>query len=66
MNRLNMIVLLVGLCIAMFAGVAAAEGPFEKDLIKTSAGDLEITFIGHGTMIFTFAGKVIHVDPYGK
>lgn len=66
MNRLNMIVLLVGLCVAMFAGVAAAEGPFEKDLIKTSAGDLEIIFIGHGTLIFTFAGKVIHVDPYGK
>ena len=45
--------------------VFAAE-PFEKDVIKTSAGDLEITFIGHGTVMFKFGGKVIHVDPYTK
>jgi L-ascorbate metabolism protein UlaG (beta-lactamase superfamily) len=25
---------------------------------------LKITFIGHGTLIFNFGGKVIHVDPY--
>jgi L-ascorbate metabolism protein UlaG (beta-lactamase superfamily) len=36
----------------------------ETDTIKTSAGDLKITFIGHGTLIFNFGGKVIHVDPY--
>ena len=36
---------------------------FEEDIIKTSAGELKITCIGHGTLMFTFAGKVIHVDP---
>jgi len=36
----------------------------ETDTIKTSGGDLKITFIGHGTLIFNFGGKVIHVDPY--
>jgi L-ascorbate metabolism protein UlaG (beta-lactamase superfamily) len=45
---------------------AAAQEPFEKDVIKTSAGDLEITFIGHGTLMMTFGGKIIHIDPYGK
>jgi L-ascorbate metabolism protein UlaG (beta-lactamase superfamily) len=34
------------------------------DTIKTSQGDLEITFIGHGTIMFSFDGKVIHVDPW--
>jgi L-ascorbate metabolism protein UlaG (beta-lactamase superfamily) len=37
---------------------------FETDTIKTSAGDLKITFLGHGSLYFTFGGKVIHVDPF--
>ena len=44
----------------------SAQNQFEKDIIKTSAGDLEITFIGHGTLMFTFNGIVIHVDPFNK
>ena len=43
---------------------ALAQKEFETDIIKTSTGDLKITFIGHGTLIFNFGGKVIHVDPY--
>jgi L-ascorbate metabolism protein UlaG (beta-lactamase superfamily) len=39
---------------------------FEKDVIRTSGGDLEITFIGHGTLMFSFAGKIIHIDPWSK
>lgn len=36
---------------------------FEKDVFKTSKGDLTITFIGHGTLMMEFNGKVIHIDP---
>lgn len=43
-----------------------AQEKFATDIIKTSAGDLKITFVGHGTLMFTFAGKVIHVDPYSN
>ena len=39
---------------------------FEMDVIKTSGGDLQITFIGHGTLMFSFGGKVIHIDPWSK
>ncbi|MEE8415231.1 MAG: MBL fold metallo-hydrolase, partial [Desulfobacterales bacterium] len=39
---------------------------YETDSIKTSAGNLEITFIGHGTLMFTFGGAVIHVDPWSR
>jgi len=45
---------------------AAAQDQFETDTLATSQGDLTITFIGHGTLFFTFGGKVIHVDPWGK
>ena len=52
----------IGMLVLAGSGMAAAP-KFERDAIKTSGGDLEITFIGHGTLMFTFQGKVIHVDP---
>jgi L-ascorbate metabolism protein UlaG (beta-lactamase superfamily) len=39
---------------------------FETDVIQTSAGDLEITFLGHGTLMLAFDGKIIHIDPFGR
>ncbi|AFM27121.1 MBL fold metallo-hydrolase [Desulfomonile tiedjei] len=46
--------------------LAYAASALETDVIKTSDGDLKITFIGHGTLMFEYKGKVIHIDPYGK
>ena len=43
---------------------ATAQETFETDTLMTSTGDLTITFIGHGTLYFTFGGMVIHVDPW--
>ncbi len=53
------------LIISLVAGAVAQER-FETDTVKTSAGDLKVTFIGHGTLMFTFQGKIIHVDPFGE
>jgi len=39
---------------------------FETDVIQTSSGELEITFLGHGSLMFTFEQKVIHVDPFSQ
>jgi len=39
---------------------------FETDVIKTSAGELEITFVGHGTLMFGFKEKIVHVDPISR
>jgi L-ascorbate metabolism protein UlaG (beta-lactamase superfamily) len=50
--------------IVISVAVAAAQEKFETDTIKTSAGDLKITFIGHGSLMFTFKGRIIHVDPF--
>jgi len=52
------------LLITPFSGLAQQD--FVKDTIKTSAGNLEITFIGHGTLMFAFDGKIIHMDPFGR
>jgi len=56
--------------ISLFAGLmvfgAAAQAVFAKDLIKTAVGDVEITFIGHGSLMFTYRGLVIHVDPFSR
>lgn len=50
--------------VCMVAMVAAyAQDKFQSDTVKTSAGDLKMTFIGHGTLMFECDGKVIHVDP---
>jgi L-ascorbate metabolism protein UlaG (beta-lactamase superfamily) len=48
------------------ANLAAAQNQFKTDIITTTSGDLKITFIGHGTLLFTFSEKIIHVDPYGR
>lgn len=55
--------------IMIFFGVfqiAIAQESFKKDVITTSAGALDITFIGHGSLMMTFNGKIIHIDPYSK
>jgi L-ascorbate metabolism protein UlaG (beta-lactamase superfamily) len=41
----------------------SAMGQLESDVIQTSAGELEMFFVGHGTLMFTFNGLVIHIDP---
>jgi L-ascorbate metabolism protein UlaG (beta-lactamase superfamily) len=63
MMKAAMLFLILGVC---GAGPANAAELFEKDVIKTTAGNLEITFVGHGSLMMKFGGKVIHVDPYSK
>ena len=46
--------------------VAPGVQAFERDTIETTAGPMNITFIGHGTLMFEFGGKVIHVDPWSR
>ncbi len=44
-----------------FAGYAQRK--YQEDVVKTDGGDLNIAFIGHGTLMLTYGGKVVHVDP---
>jgi L-ascorbate metabolism protein UlaG (beta-lactamase superfamily) len=47
-------------------GINAQEGGFQMDKIKTSQGNLEITFIGHATLMFSYNNRIIHVDPWTR
>jgi len=58
-------ILAAGILALGLAGLAAAKPKFEKDALPTSRGDLEITFLGHGTLMMAFGGMTVHVDPYG-
>lgn len=35
----------------------------ESDTVKTSKGDVVITFLGHATLMMTYGGKTLHIDP---
>ncbi len=45
---------------------ALSENTQPTDTIPTSKGKLVIHFLGHGTLMFEFNGKIIHIDPYSK
>jgi L-ascorbate metabolism protein UlaG (beta-lactamase superfamily) len=49
--------------LAVIPILQAVKGQFKSDVINTSEGDLEMFFIGHGTLMFTFNDLVIHIDP---
>jgi len=46
--------------------LALAQAVKPSDTIPTDKGDLVITFLGHGTLMFQWGGKVIHVDPWTR
>lgn len=59
-------ILLISLFCISLETTGFAGKNFETDVVKTTGGKLEIAFIGHGTLMFTFGGKIIHVDPFSR
>jgi L-ascorbate metabolism protein UlaG (beta-lactamase superfamily) len=62
-------VALVGLSLLVAAGARSplpGQTTIAEDTIPTAAGDLVIGLVGHGTLMFRFAGRVIHVDPVSR
>jgi L-ascorbate metabolism protein UlaG (beta-lactamase superfamily) len=45
---------------------AMAMKSYEKDTLMTSQGPAELYFLGHGTLMIIFNGRVIHVDPWSS
>ncbi len=54
---------LLGIVAMSFPSATDAQA-LQRDTLQTSDGPLEITFVGHGSLMFTFQDKIIHVDPY--
>ena len=63
MNRTMLTIIVLILCTGI--SITSRED-FESDIIKTANGDLELTFIKHGTLMFNYNGKIIHIDPVDK
>jgi L-ascorbate metabolism protein UlaG (beta-lactamase superfamily) len=39
---------------------------YRKDTVWTATGELELVFLGHGSLLFLFGGKTIYVDPFSR
>jgi L-ascorbate metabolism protein UlaG (beta-lactamase superfamily) len=61
-----LVAIAVGAAGARAAQKTETEKMFEEDTVKTEAGDLKITFLGHASLAFTYQGKVVYVDPVGN
>jgi L-ascorbate metabolism protein UlaG (beta-lactamase superfamily) len=49
------------------AGLRAANPPNKRtDVVQTSAGELRVTPLYHGSVMLEFGGNVIHVDPWSQ
>lgn len=55
-------ILITLIIMAMTAPVYSQDLP-EVDRISTSAGDVELFFVGHGSLMFRAGDIVIHIDP---
>ncbi|MFN2365535.1 MAG: MBL fold metallo-hydrolase [Desulfurivibrionaceae bacterium] len=63
MRKSVLILLLIFGCCLLPVQVRAG---FDKDVIATAGGDLEITFIGHASLMLTYKDKVIQIDPSSR
>jgi len=46
--------------------IVEAKKQFETDIFSTSAGELTITFIGHGSLMFDLMQLNISIDPFSR
>ncbi|MFC1537960.1 MBL fold metallo-hydrolase [Candidatus Latescibacterota bacterium] len=57
----------ITLLLVLFAfNSVSAQNSFKSDTFATSEGPFKITFIGHGSLMFTFNDLVMHLDPWGR
>jgi len=62
MKKISLLILACSITTIIVMG----QKSFESDTVITSLGTLEMTFIGHGTLMFTIDDYVIHIDPVSR
>ena len=60
---MRILIMMTGMIIPMLILKGGAMADYESDRFPTSAGELEITFIGHGTLMAAWNGRIVHIDP---
>ena len=58
--------LILVLILSIWAVPLYAGDEVQMDVVETEIGDLEITFIGHGSLMMAFDEKIIHIDPVSR
>ncbi len=62
-SKIKVMVYLV-LSLTIMTNKMMAQKELVTDVIKTKKGNIEITFVGHSSLIFKYGGKVIYIDPF--
>jgi L-ascorbate metabolism protein UlaG (beta-lactamase superfamily) len=52
--------------LGIFATTVLCQKKYEVDTIRTREGNIEISFLGHGSLMFRFGGKVVYADPVSQ
>ena len=52
--------------LATSATTAFCQKKYEVDTLNTAQGNIEVSFLGHGSLLFRFSGKVIYADPVSQ
>ena len=60
------IALILALLLAVAALPLLGQPRFEMDTLKSADGNIVISFIGHGSVMLEFKGKVIYADPFSR
>jgi L-ascorbate metabolism protein UlaG (beta-lactamase superfamily) len=62
-GTMRLLIAMAGMIIPLLALQGGTMADFTSDRFPTSAGELEITFIGHGTLMAAWNGRIVHIDP---
>lgn len=65
-SLLRKLSLCLALVLLLAASALAAPNSFPSDVLPAKGGDVTITFIGHGSLMFQWQGKVVYVDPWTR
>jgi len=58
--------LLLTLATGIMVSLVCGQTKFESDTLKSHDGNVIMTFLGHGSLIFEFKGKIVYVDPVSR
>jgi L-ascorbate metabolism protein UlaG (beta-lactamase superfamily) len=59
--------LLMPMLLLVLVSIACQGGTtYESDTLKSAGGNVVITFLGHGSVMLGFNGKVIYIDPVSR
>lgn len=57
---------LIPILVLGFGLVACSQTRLKVDRINTGESELDISFLGHATLMFSFNNQVIHIDPVSR